>query len=754
MRSSIADWSALVQETTQLASRGETPVRGEPMQDLTQYMDPFFGNGTIDLPEPDGIAVTWFFIKAQTGNTYPGACAPFGMFSACAYSGAYPTGYGLNAPNTNSTPRQQFDRFVASGFTHLQQSGTGAIDTYYNYLRVTPLLGDLGQLGTQWALEDETARPGYYAATLRGTGIRAELTASPRAALHRYTFPQVAKPCLAIDFSIGGIDFPRMRTYPTEAEIAVTSPNAAQGRIVMAGMPLHVYLETDIANASSALWLGRQALGDRRYLALSNITEASYQPFGALFGAEVEGQNIVHVRLGLSLRSVEQARRNAQEADKPFDQVVQETRHLWNACANRVQVTGGSERQKEVLYSSLYHSLVKPADWGGESPFWDDEPFYIDFATMWDQYKTQLPLILTLYPERANDVVNTLISLGKHAGGFPNGFVLNADLNQFDNQARALAHYAIADAYYRHLDGVDWRRALDVMLADLRQARNSDYLEQGLVYPVTHTLDLAGAHFCTAQIAKGLGEMDLYREMMALSVRWRNAYDATTGRLIEAKYYEGGLWNYSFRLLHDMAGRIALYPNEADFVADLDRFFGYGQPPVVQPTDPADGDYMRWGHSLNRFEGYNNEPDIETPYAYVYAGRPDRTAEVVRAGMRHMYTTGRGGLPGNNDSGGLTSCYIWNAVGLFPVTGQPVFLIGSPLFDSASLQLGKEAFAVETVGNSEENIYVQAATLDGEAIDRACITVDELLGGGMLTLTMGPQPSGWARAHRPPSYAP
>jgi putative alpha-1,2-mannosidase len=407
------------------------------MQDLTRYMDPFFGNGTIDLPEPEGIAATWFFIKAQTGNTYPGACAPFGMLSACAYSGAYPTGYGLNAPNTNSTPRQAFDRLVASGFTHLQQSGTGAIDTYYNYLRVTPLTGELKELGTRWELEDERASPGYYAATLGDTGIRAELTASPRAALHRYTFPQTAGEArLAVDFGTGGIDFARMRTYPTEAEVTLVTSNVAQGRIVMAGMTLYAYLETDAPDASSALWVEGREL-EQHVLALDGITEENYQPFGALFTFDPTGQPTVHVRVGFSLRSVEQARRNALEnGDKPFDQVVAETRKLWNACANHVQVEGGTAAQREVFYSSLYHSLVKPADWGGESPYWDDEPFYVDFATMWDQYKTQLPLILTLYPERGRDIVNTLIALGEHAGGFPSGFVLNADLHQFDNQAR------------------------------------------------------------------------------------------------------------------------------------------------------------------------------------------------------------------------------------------------------------------------------------------------------------------------------
>ncbi|MBN1580317.1 MAG: glycoside hydrolase family 92 protein [Anaerolineae bacterium] len=725
------------------------------MKNLLPYMDPFFGNGTIDLPKPKGIAATWFFIKAQTGNTYPGACAPFGMISVCPYSGAYPTGYGKNAPNTHATPAQRFDEFVASGFTHLQQSGTGAIETYYNYVRVTPLVGDLEQLGTRWTLENETANPGYYAASLAGTGIKAELTASPRAAFHRYTFTQTpaedAGHTIAIDFSNGGIDFPDRRTIPTKAEIVILADNAAQGRIVMAGLPIYVYVETDLPDGTCVMWAGKQEITGQRSLLIQDVSETDYSPFGVLFKAG--RATIVQVRVGFSLRSTEQARRNAHGLlDKSFDQVVQETQQLWNAHAHRVQVDGGSKVQKTIFYSSLYHSLVKPADWYGESPFWQDEVFYVDFATMWDQYKTQLPLLLTLYPERGRDAVNTLISLAEHTGGFPNGLVLNANLAQFDNQARSLAHYTIADAYHRHLEGIDWQRALEAMVADLRQANNADFFQRGLVYPVTHTLDLAGACFCTAQLAKALGQDDLYREIMPFASYWKNAYDQESGKLIEARYYEGGLWNYSFRLLHDMAGRIALYAKEADFIADLDRFFGYGQPPIVQPTVPGDRETMRRGHALNRFEGYNNEPDIETPYGYIYAGRHDRTAEVVRAGMQYMFTTGRGGLPGNNDSGGLTSCYVWNAIGLFPVTGQPIMLIGSPIFDSVLLDFGNESqFSVRAINNSDANIYVQSATLNGQPIDHAYITIDELRGGGVLELVMGDTPSNWARDHRPPS---
>jgi predicted alpha-1,2-mannosidase len=729
------------------------------VEDLTRYMDPFFGNGTIDLPRPEGIAATWFFIKAQTGNTTPAACVPFGMISACAYSGAYPTGYGLNAPNTHGAPAQRFDRYLASGFTHLQQSGTGAIESYYNYLRVTPLRGELGQLGMRWALEDEVARPGYYAATLAGAGIRAELTASAVAALHRYTFDEAGLACIAVDLTNGGIDFPGQDTTPTEAEVTLVSAGAAQGYIVVQGMRLYFHVAVDGAAGRGALWVDRRKLPGRRTLSLGRMQKAR-RSFGVVFHANLEKGGALRVRVGLSLRNAERARAHAETlAGHSLEEVAEEARQAWNAHANRLQVAGGTEAQRTIFYSSLYHSLIKPANWRGESPYWDEEPFCLDFATMWDQYKTQLPLIVSLYPEHGRDVVHTLIALGEHVGYFPNGLILDADMFRFENQSRSLAHYAIADAYYRRLEGIDWRRALAVMVADLRHPRAyaGRPLRDALTNRVTHMLDVAGACFCTAQLAAGLGEDALAAEMMERSTRWRSAYDRDTGRLIEARYYEGGLWNYSFRLLHDMAGRIALYADEDAFVADLDRFFGYGQPPVVQPADPQDRAYMRWGHALNRFEGYNNEPDIETPYAYLYAGRHDRTAEVVQAGMRYMFTTGRGGLPGNNDSGGLTSCYLWNAVGLFPVAGQPVYLIGSPLFDAASLQLGERRFTIErapgavTLGASAHT-YVQRATLNGTPLERAYLYVDEVHAGGALRLEMGPAPSGWARSERPPSW--
>ena len=721
--------------------------------DLTRHVDPFLGNGEIDLPVPEGIAATWCFIKAQTGNTHPGAVSPFGMVSACPYSGAYVNGYGLNAPNSHARPPRRFDEYSASGFTHFHPSGTGAVGVYCNYYRVTPLVGGVGQLGTRWTLEEEEATPGYYATALAGTGIRAELTVSPKTAIHRYTFPEGQQRCVAVDFSNGGLAFPDRRTIPEKGSVEVFSPNVARGSVLMEGIPVYVHIEAEGA-ATCHPFVGDIEQSDQSTLCFDEISEATLQPFGVVFGLQPQSDDPFLLRLGFSFRSVEQAERNLQEVSgRSFDEVAADLGTTWNEYLNRIVVEGGTEEQKQVFYSALYHSLIKPADCTGESPFWDGEaPFFVDFATLWDQYKTLIPLILSVYPERGVDAVSGMLSLADHLGEFANGVGLSSNFLRFENQARALSLHCIADAFHRRLPGIDWRRALDLMLTDLRKERNRDFLEEGITHPFTHTLDLADACACAWWIAQYIGDEETAAEMAALARQWRNVYDPDTGRLGESQYYEGGAWNYSFRLLHDMAGRIGLYPNEEAFIADLDLFFGYGQPPVEQVVDHADRDCMQRGFALNRFEGLNNEPDIEVPYDYLYAGRHDRTAEIVRAGMKYMFTVGRGGLPGNDDSGGTSSWYVWNAVGLYPVPGQPLLLIGSPIFDRASIQFGANTFEVRTTDNSDENIHVQSATLNGQNLDRAYLTMDEAQAGGVLELAMGAVPSGWAREDRPPSF--
>ena len=226
---------------------------------------------------------------------------------------------------------------------------------------------------------------------------------------------------------------------------------------------------------------------------------------------------------------------------------------------------------------------------------------------------------------------------------------------------------------------------------------------------------------CTAKVARALGDKRLADELEARSRLWVNAFDPVTGLLRDSEFYEGGKWNYSFRLLHDMRARITLAGGDAAFVDMLDAFFGFGAAAVTQPGRRPTPTEMVAGYGLNRFEGLNNEPDVEVPWAYHYAGRPDRTAEIVHAALTWQFGTGAGGLPGNDDSGGLSSWYVWASLGLFPLAGQSLFLVNAPAFGHATLRVDGGEFVVETTGFRETPVgadgieetpptqYVQAA---------------------------------------------
>jgi putative alpha-1,2-mannosidase len=207
-----------------------------------------------------------------------------------------------------------------------------------------------------------------------------------------------------------------------------------------------------------------------------------------------------------------------------------------------------------------------------------------------------------------------------------------------------------------------------------------------------------------------------------------------------------------------MKARIDLAGGEGAFIDLLDRFFGFGADPVKQLGERPTAADLAAGYALNRFEGLNNEPDMEAPWAYHYAGRPDRTAEVVHAVVHNMFGLGRGGLPGNDDSGGLSSWYVWASLGLFPVAGQSLYLINAPSFAESRIAFADKELLIETSGFVEPvpggpTQYVQSATFNGETLDRTWLTARELHRGGHLRIELGPHQTGWAAATRPPSVS-
>lgn len=734
---------------------------------MIEHVDPFVGSSATELPPPSGLAATWWWPKPQVGNTHPGATYPFGMVSACAYSGAYPTGYGQYELNTEGVPPQLFDRQQASGFTHFQQSGTGAIRKYYNYVKVTPMLEPLDALGSSWELREERAEPGYYAATL-ASGIRTELTVGPKSAVHRYTFPAHKDARLVIDFSAGGLAIPYGATVPLRAHLETLAPGVAQAEIVVEGAPLAVHLEADVGDWRQLLWYDRRLMPGGTRLDFDRIRPTTLRPFGLMWRGDSEPGQVLELRFGFSLRGVEQARANlltdcdataVGSASTSFDARHAETSGQWRRDLSRIRVETPSTERQKVFSTALYHSLIKPCFAPDESPFWPtDGPFVFDLCTLWDMYRTQLPLITALFPERAVELANALLAVCEEEGNLPIGYRMAKGTDRFSRQGSALAQTFLADLCQLGVTDVDWDWALVHMDTDLRRAYGEEYLLRGVAHPITHTLDFAFGYHCTARVARHVGDLALAEQCETLATQWVSAFEPATGLLVDSSYYEGGKWNYSFRVLHDMQARIELAGGNEAFLALLDSFFGFGAEPVVQVGERPGVAELLAGYALNRFEGLNNEPDMEVPWAYHYVGRPDRTAEVVHAAVHCQFGLGRGGLPGNDDSGGLSSWYVWASLGLFPIAGQSLYLVNAPAFSQSRISLGHQELAIETSGFVEPTAggpvqYVQSVTFDGRPVEQTWLPARELHRGGRLLIELGPAPSAWGAGTRPPSVS-
>ncbi|MGA9277142.1 glycoside hydrolase domain-containing protein [Ilumatobacter sp.] len=734
-------------------------------------VDPFIGTQTADLAPATGVAATWWWPKPPVGNTHPGATHPFGMVSACAYSGGYPTGYGHYERSTEGVPRSIRDGHGASGFTHFQQSGTGAIRKYYNYLRVTPTMAPLDDLGELEQITAEDAAPGWYAATL-ANGIRAELTVGPKSAVHRYTFPAHRNARVVVDCSHGGLTIEHGETVPLRAALDSLGPGVANGEIVMEGVPVAFHVECTSPDWRQMLWYDHRLMQGGTRLEFDSIRPTTLRPFGLMWTGPIEAGGTVELRIGFSLRGVDQAAANlthdlahpdlahADLSRSGFVDRRAATSSSWAEHLDTIRVETPSPERRTIFATALYHALIKPSFAPDESPFWPTPgPFVFDICTMWDIYRTQLPLLTALFPDRAVELATALIHIAEEEGNLPIGYRMAKGTDRFFRQGSALAHTFLADLCALGIGGIDWDWALSHMAADLRRQFGEDFLEHGVAHPISHTLDLAAGHRCTAIVARCVGDDEMADRLSALATRWVNAFDPETGLVVDSTFYEGGRWNYSFRLMHDMAERIELAGGEPAYLALLDRFFGFGQAPVKQMgIDPTTAEVAA-GYALERFEGLNNEPDFEAPWAYHWVGRPDRTADIVHAAVMNQFSTTRGGLPGNDDSGALSSWYVWASLGICPVAGQQIFLVNAPSFAHARLRLGSATLTIETDGFVEPEAdapaqYVQRATWNGDPLDDSWLRAAELHGGGRLHLYLGPTPGNWATTTRPPSASP
>ena len=682
------------------------------MKDYCGYVNVFQGCDEIDLPRPEGVAAAWRFIKGLCGNNTPAAALPFGRITAGCYSGGYSSGYGRLKANTHGEIEKLWPRNMFRGMSHIQNDGTGYIDTFYNYAVLSPFRGDLRRASDPRPFSDEAGKPGYYACRDSLTGALCEVTVTKRAALHRLTFP-AGSGRVSIDFSNDGLydGGGKLRAPAGEARLALLGGDAAEISARLQNLTIYFCVRVEGAPSGLRLWADGEVLSARE------VCLDAGRSFGVVFDTEARAE----VTLGLSPRGAEIARRDALENPLTFDEAVSRAADAWNDALSRIDARFDDRRDYEIFYSNMYHSLIKPCDFSGESFLYDQEEFTSEFATIWDQYKTQLPLIYALYPDMGRRIVATMLNVARATKKMPHTLMLCRDYEGVaPTQARMLAEYSIVDAFWRGVD-FDRREAMRLMLEDtFDSGRFDQYAENWRqAQHKAFLIDITDACAACADVARAIGEGGAAERFEAVARQWVNAYDPDTGLLKDGeRFYEGTRWNYSFRLVHDMDRRMALSGGPEGFARLADRFFGFAG---------ADAEGCC-------FEGFNNETDMEAPYVYHFAGRHDRLSEVIDGALRYMFTTGRGGVPGNNDSGGLSSCYLWNALGVFPVSGQNLMIVGSPRVRRARMALanGRE-FAIRREG---DGIYVKEAYFNGERLGRLSFAADDMMLGGDLRLVM------------------
>ncbi|MCA1591938.1 MAG: GH92 family glycosyl hydrolase [Acidobacteria bacterium] len=725
----------------------QTAQRPQP---LIAYADPFVGT-------------------ENGGNIVPGAQIPFG-FVHVSPDTVNPTTAGYNS----------YENIL--GFSQTHVSGTGGASKYGNFL-TTPLVGKLRVNNLGSPKDEEAASPGYYTVRLTRSDVKAELTATRLVAMHRYTYPASELSHLLIEASSviqpeTGNDSIK-NPHPVDCWVRVIAPNRIEGTGNFVGgwnqSPYTIHFSAEFDRPFRAFGTWR----DNR-IEEGTAAASSEGRVGAYATFDTTGNQTVQMKIGVSFISPEKAHANLlHEIPRwDFDGVRRQAEAAWESALGQIKVEGGTQEQRRIFYTALYRSHYMPHDLTGENAWWDSsEPHYEDFYAIWDTFRTHFPLLTLIQPERERDMVRSLVDTYAHTGWMPDSRIAGANGM---TQGGSNGDVVVADALAKGVTGIDYRKAYDALVRNaevdsprpLYEGRAvSEYKRLGYVsmnYPrsASRTMEYAYDDFCIAQVAQALGHTADAQKYLERSRNWMNLWNDETrsirpryadGRWLapfvashfypdkeysywDAPFYEGSGYMYGTYVPHDAQGLIKKLGGDDPFVKWLDAFFD--NPPTRDP-------------SFNKgLYNHNNEPDFLTAFLYIHAGRPSHTQERVRRILATEYTTGRGGLPGNDDSGAMSSWYVWSAIGLYPNAGQPFYYISSPLFQRSTINLGGgRTFNIEAPESSETNLYVQSATLDGRALDRAWLKHEEIARGGRLVLRMGATPSAWGRDNRPPSMS-
>lgn len=637
------------------------------------------------------------------------------------------------------------DELIGFGHMHLSGTGIGCLGDVA-FLPVK----DFKQTSTRFKHEAEKVHPGYYSVQLTDPNVLVELTATERCGFHRYTFKNGAKAQLALDLSqCIGWDKLNDCLLTQESATRLTGFRRSNGWAA----DRRIYFSIDF---SQPVTVHRLDSMERVVVSVADNTKP------------------LLVKVALSPVSIDKAKLNMQAelAGWDFDAAVKQADEAWNRELARIEIQTNDRTKKRVFYTAMYHlmtSCSKFNDVDREYRGADGKVHKADFTnyttlSLWDTYRAAHPLMTVAFPEMQRDFAQTFLNIYKQQGRLPVWHLMGSETDCMVGNPGAIV---LADLTMKGFVE-DKELALEALKAtQMKDIRSLGLLKKHGYIPwnlepenetVAKALEYCAADDGVAKVAKLLGKKDDYEYFFNRSRSYKKYYDPET-RFLRAvgtdgkfrlpfnpffaehrtnDYTEGNAWQYTFLVPHDVKGLIKLFGSDKAFMSKLDSLFfveGWAGDNASPDMSGMTGQYA-----------HGNEPSHHVIYMYNYAGRPDKAAPLLRKMLNEMYFDQPDGLSGNEDVGQMSAWYILSSVGLYqvdPVGGR--FVIGSPLFDKATVNVGGgKTFTVVAKNNSDKNIYVQSARLNGKTLKNSYVDFNDIRHGGTLELVMGPKPSKWA----------
>ncbi len=693
------------------------------------------------------------------GHTYPGAVVPFGLVQ-------------LSPDNPTAgwdwSSGYHYSDSIIAGFSHTHLSGTGIgdlCDILFMPIalpeEVTPKDLAASKFQSRFNHKNESASPGYYSVLLNDYNIKAELTATRRTGIHRYTFPKNMSSAIVVD-----LGYSKNWDSPTEGYIKIIDKSTIAGYRYSTGWAKdqRVYFYAKFS----------EMFDDYSLISadtiLTNASEVNHKKVKGIFQFNTS-ENLI-VKVDISPVSIESAKIDFEtEAGLlSFDEIRSNAEDEWENHLSKIIIQTDDENLKTVFYTAMYHAMLTPTLFSDVNGFYRgaDKKIYkaegydkYTVLSLWDTFRAWHPLTTIILQERVNDFINSMLSFYREYGLLP-------DWELWGNETNTMIGYhaipVIADAVLKGFSGFDIQEAFEAMKKTAMQdSRGVNHYKQYGFIPfdkedesVSKTLEYVFDDWCIAQTAKYLNNEDdhkyfseragFYKNLFDADINfmrgkdsegnWREPFNALYAEHRKDDYTEGNAWQYTWFVPHDIKGLIALFGGKEKFIEKLDLLFLLDSViEGVKVSPDISGLIGQYAHG--------NEPGHHIPYLFNYVGQPWKTQQRVNEILRTLYNHTPEGLCGNEDCGQMSAWYIFSALGFYPVNpSNGIYMIGSPLFEMAEIAIDEERkFVITATDVSEKNIYVQSIKLNDEPLERSYIFHDEIMKGGTLEFIMGDKPN-------------